>query len=148
MYEKEEDSYDKFEENQNKDNESMIDKNNQNRRNIPAKNHIRKLEEYISEIKTNIAENKKSGQILRSECMTMEHRQKESCNSAIKIIMEDLFNFEKEFKKQMENDKNDTLHYKTEVNNLTMEKVNIEQTRLGLDSRLREAENDLGYDNN
>ena len=146
MYEKEDDSYDKVDDLQ--EDESMIDRKNNNRKNIPAKKQILKLEEYCSEIKSNIAENKKKGQILRSENMTLEHKSKESFNSAIKIIMEDLFNFEKEFKKMIENDKNETLHYKTEIHNLTMEKCNIEQTRLVLDSRLREAENDLGYDNN
>jgi len=147
MYEREDDSYDKID-NHNKIDESTIDRNNQNRKNIPAKKQLSKLDEFLNELKKDLAENKKCGQILRSENITLEHKGKESCNSAIKIIMEDLFIFEKELKKTIENDTNETINFRSEVHNLTMDKCNIDQNRLGLDSRLRECENDLGYDNN
>jgi hypothetical protein len=147
MYEKEDDSYDKLDF-QNKIDESTIDRNNQNRKNMPAKKFLSKLEDFLNELKIDLAENKKDGQILRSENITLEHKGKESCNSAVRNIMEDLFLFEKEFKKTVENDTNETLTYKTNVYNLTMDKIYIDKNRIALDVRLRELENDLGYDNN
>ena len=147
MYEREDDSYDKLDI-QNKMDESTLDRNNQNRKNMPAKQIISKLDEYLNELTRDLAENKKNGQILRSEITTLEHKGKESCNSAVRNIMDDLFLFEKELKKTIEIDTNHTLTYKTEVNDLNMEKCYMDQVRIGLDSRLRELENDLGYDNN
>ena len=147
MYEKEDDSYEKLDY-QNKIDESLIDRNNQNRKNMPAKTILNKLENLLNEIKNDLADNKKMGQILRSENTTLEHKGKESCNTAVKSIMEDLFNFEKELKKTINTDNKDTLTYKTDVNNLIMDKCYIDQNTIALDSRLKDCESTLGYDNN
>ena len=147
MYEKDEDSYDNSEVH-NRTNESVMDRVFQNRKNIPVKKHISKIEEFIVEIRKDVGENKKFGQILRSEILTLEHKGKEKCNSVTKIIMEDFINLEKEFKKIIESDQIETDFIKSEIQKVTIDKCKIDQNRICLESRLKECENDVGFDLN
>lgn len=52
-------------------------------------------------------ENKKELQLLRSECATLEAKNKESTNEILKEILEDVANLDKDFKKLVEMDNNE-----------------------------------------
>ena len=55
----------------------------------------------------NLNENKKEAQLLRSECATLEHRHSETTNEIFKVILEDVSNLEKDFRKLQQLDVNE-----------------------------------------
>lgn len=128
--------------------EKLMDKYNQNSKTIPVKTQIINLNTFLGDLRKDLGDNKKSGQILRSELMTLEHKNKEQCNSIAKMLMDDLTNFEKEFKKTIQLDRDETDFLKLQVSGLNMEKTNIDQKRLSLDNRLKHCESEVGVDIN
>lgn len=130
----------------NKSIENQIDAYHRNTKNIPVKTHIRKIEEFINDLKKDLNENKKNGQILRSENISLEHKNKERCNQLTKSLMEDLNNFEKEFKRVIQNDKNETDFLKKQVNSLILDKTNLDQSRISLETKLKMCEDDVGIE--
>ena len=128
--------------------ENQMHKYRKNSKNIPVKTHIAKLDTFLIDLNRDLNHNTKMGQILRSELMTLEHRNKEQCNSLTKMLMDDLSNFEKEFKKTVQVDKNETDFLKQQIHGLNMEKNNVDQRRISLDSRLKTCEGDVGIDIN
>lgn len=128
--------------------EKLMDRYHQNSKNMPVKTQIRKLEELISEIRKDLGENTKQGQIARSQNMSLEHQNKEKCNQLTKSLMDDLFSFDKEFKRIIQSDKNETDFLNKQLNGLIMDKTNIDQIRVSLDNRLRICENEIGVDPN
>ena len=47
----------------------------------------------------NLNDNKKESQLLRSECATLEHHLTEGNNEILKIVLEEIANLEKDFRK-------------------------------------------------
>ena len=60
--------------------------------------------------------------------------------------MEDLNNFEKEFKRVIQNDKNETDFLKKQVNSLILDKTNLDQSRISLETKLKMCEDDVGIE--
>lgn len=116
------------------------------KKNMPVKTHIRKIEETIAEIKTDLNNNKKAGQILRSEHQALEHKTKEKCNDIVKCIMDDLGNFDKDLRRIVQNDKTETDFFKQQIHSLNQDKVKLQQNVISLDTRLKSCENDVGME--
>jgi hypothetical protein len=116
------------------------------KRNVPIKIQIKKMEETIAELKKDINENKKNGLILKSENESLNHRVKEKCNEITKLIIDDLSNLDKDFRRIISNDKNETDFFKQQVNSLIQEKTNLQQKTIVLETRIRQCENDIGID--
>ena len=104
-----------------------IDEINSTKKNMPIKTHMRKMEEMIAELKTDLNNNKKTGQILRSDNQSLEHKVKEKCNEITKNIMDDLYNFDKDFKRVLQNDKTETDFFKQQANSLNQDKLKLQQ---------------------
>ena len=116
------------------------------KRNVPIKIQIKKMEETIAELKKDINENKKNGLILKSENESLNHRVKEKCNEITKLIIDDLSNLDKDFRRIISNDKNETDFFKQQVNSLIQEKTNLQQKTIVLETKIRQCENDIGID--
>lgn len=116
------------------------------KKNMPVKTHMRKMEECIADLKRDLNENRKNGQILRSENQSLEHKTKEKCNEITKLIMDDLHNFDKDMKRIMLNDKTETDFFKQQVHSLNADKTKLQQNTMGLDTRLKTCEIDVGVD--
>ena len=116
------------------------------KRNVPIKIQIKKIEETISELKKDISENKKNGLILKSENESLNHRVKEKCNEITKLIIDDLSNLDKDFRRIISNDKNETDFFKQQVSSLIQEKTNLQQKTIVLETKIRQCENDIGID--
>lgn len=71
-------------------------------------------------------ENKKETQLLRSDLATMEHRMTEQNNDALKEILEDIANLEKDFRKLQAMDINEIAFLKQQVGQLINEKMKID----------------------
>ena len=99
-------------------------------------------------MRRDLNESKKNGQILRSENQGLEHKTKERCNDITKSVMDDLTNFEKEFKRVILNDKSETDFFKQQVSSLNQDKIKLQQSTISLDSRLKSCENEVGVDYN
>ena len=67
--------------------DKLMDKYHPNSKNIPVKTNLRKMDTFLSDLRRDLQDNKKAGQILRSEMMTLEHKNKEQCNSITKMLM-------------------------------------------------------------
>ena len=104
------------------------------------------MEETIAELKKDINENKKNGLILKSENESLNHRVKEKCNEITKLIIDDLSNLDKDFRRIISNDKNETDFFKQQVNLLIQEKTNLQQKTIVLETKIRQCENDIGID--
>lgn len=91
-------------------------------------------------------ESRKNGQILRSENQALEHKTKEKCNEITKSVMDDLSNFEKEFKRVIQNDKTENEFLKQQIASLNQDKIKLQQSTISLDSRMKTCEVEVGVD--
>ena len=73
----------------------------------PLKTRIRSIQSNIGQAQKDLQENKKEMQLLRSECATLEAKNKEQTNEILKEILEDIANLDKDFKKLVEMDNNE-----------------------------------------
>ena len=83
---------------------------------------------------------------MRSENQALEHRSKERCNEINKSVMDDLINFEKEFKRVIQNDKTEVDFLKQQISSLNQDKIKLQQSTIGLDSRLKSCEVEVGVE--
>lgn len=116
------------------------------KKNMPVKTHMRKMEEFISELKSDLNTNMKNGQMLRAENAALQSRTYEKCNEISKSIMDDLINFEKEFTRLKQNDKTETAFFDQQIKSLQQDAVRLKSQVIQLDSRLRSCEVDVGID--
>lgn len=111
---------------------------------MPVKPHIKQIDDYIAEIRKDCDENKKTAGILKGDLNVLGHKTKEKCNELTKLIMEDLHNLEKEFKRTVQSDKTEVDFFKQQLNGLTQDKTKIKQSAISLDTRLKQCETDVG----
>ena len=71
--------------------------------------------------------NIKASQLLRSELQTVEHKVTEMNNDIIKELLEDISNYEKDFRKLVLHDINETNFLKQQVAYLNDEKCKIQE---------------------
>ena len=98
----------------------------------------------MSEIKSNLQENKKNAQILRSENISLEHTAKQKFNELIKNIMDSLSNLEKDFKRAIQTNRNETDFIKSQVQGLNSDKSKIQQSVININTRMTTCENEVG----
>ena len=119
---------------------------NLNKKNMPVKTHMRKLEEIIAELKNDLNNNVKNGQVLRGENAAMQSRTQEKCNETSKCIMDELFNFEKDFTRIKQNDKTETVFFLQQIKSLEQDAVKLKSQVIQLESRLKSCEIDVGVE--
>jgi hypothetical protein len=123
-----------------------MDEIHSNKKNMPIKTHMRKMEEIINEIKGNLNDNRKNQQATFNECRALEHKTKDKCNDITKCIMDDLYNFEKDFSRIRQNDKTETAFFDQQVKSLMQDSLKLKTNHISLESRLKQCENDVGID--
>ena len=62
--------------------------------------------------------------------------------------MDDLSNLEKEFKRVIQNDKTENDFLKQQIASLNQDKIKLQQSTIGLESRMKTCEVEVGVDNN
>ena len=85
---------------------------------------------------------------MRSENQALEHKSKERCNEIVKSVLDDLTNFEKEFKRVIQNDKTESDFLKQQIASLNQDKIKLQQSTISLDSRLKSCEVEVGVEYN
>jgi mRNA-degrading endonuclease YafQ of YafQ-DinJ toxin-antitoxin module len=60
--------------------------------------------------------------------------------------MDDLSNFEKEFKRVIQNDKTENDFLKQQIASLNQDKIKLQQSTISLDSRMKTCEVEVGVD--
>ena len=85
---------------------------------------------------------------MRSENQALEHKNKEKCNEITKAVMDDLSNFEKEFKRVIQNDKTESDFLKQQIASLNQDKIKLQQSTISLESRMKSCEVEVGVDYN
>jgi hypothetical protein len=111
---------------------------------IPVKHRMKKCEEMISEIKNDITDNVKNGSILRAEIQTIDHKTKEKCNELTKLVLNDLHNFDIEFKKVREEERAENDFFRQQISSLIQDKMKIHQTLVAMRVVLNQMECDVG----
>lgn len=91
-------------------------------------------------------ENKKEVQLLRSEFITLEHKNKETTNEILKELLEDIVNVEKDFRKLVQMDNNEIVFLKQQIVSLNQEKTKIQQNSIILGTRIANVENEVGFE--
>jgi hypothetical protein len=132
--------------NEDEDLNNRMDDINVNKKNMPVKLHMRKLEDMVAELRSDLNNNMKNGQLLRAENAALQSKTQEKCNEITKCIMDDLYNFEKDFTRIKQNDKTETAFFDQQVKSLQQDSVRLKSQVIQLDSRLRTCENDVGVD--
>eukprot|EP00344_Euplotes_crassus_P003606 CAMPEP_0197003634 /NCGR_PEP_ID=MMETSP1380-20130617/10249_1 /TAXON_ID=5936 /ORGANISM="Euplotes crassus, Strain CT5" /LENGTH=118 /DNA_ID=CAMNT_0042422197 /DNA_START=60 /DNA_END=416 /DNA_ORIENTATION=+ len=112
----------------------------------PIKQRVKMVEKSIQDGKTELNNNKKEMQVLRSECATLEAKNKETTNEILKEILEDIANLDKDFKKLVEMDNNEVKFLQQQLFQLTQEKTKLQQSVVMLDTRVANVENDVGFE--
>ena len=105
---------------------------------------MKKMDDVISGLKTDLNENRKCGQILRADNIGLEHKTKEKCNDLTKSLMDSLYNFDKDLQRVMQNDKAETNFFKQQLNSLNQDKLKLQQNVIILDSKLKSCETEVG----
>ncbi len=100
------------------------------------------------ELRRDLNESKKNGQILRSENQALEHKNKEKSNEIVKAVMDDLSNFEKEFKRVIQNDRTEVDFLKQQIASLNQDKIKLQQSTISLESRIKTCEVEVGVEYN
>ena len=83
-------------------------------------------QDNLKEMKRDLNENKKEGQILRSDCYQMEHRSKEFCNELLKEELLEIGELEKDLKKAAHIDNTEVSFIKQQLGQLTQEKTKLQ----------------------
>ena len=123
-----------------------IEEMNINKKNMPVKTHIRKMDETIAELRNDLNNNLKNGQLLRGENSALQTKSQEKCNEITKCIMDDLYNFEKDYARIKQNDRTETQFFDQQIKSLQQDSVRLKSQVIQLDSRLRTCENEVGVD--
>ena len=84
--------------------------------------------------------------MLRSECATLEHHQTEGTNEILKIVLEEIANLEKDFRKLQSYDVSEMNFLKQQATQLQQEKMKIQQSAMLLDNKVANIEGDVGYE--
>lgn len=85
-------------------------------------------------------------QLLRSEFITLEHKNKETTNEILKELLEDIVNVEKDFRKLVQMDNNEIVFLKQQIVSLNQEKTKIQQNSIILGTRIANVENEVGFE--
>ena len=112
-------------------------------KNITVKNHIRKIDESISEIRKDCDENKKVVGLFKQDLNVLGHKTKEKCNELTKLFMDDLHNLEKEFKRTIQSDKSETDFFKQQLHALNTDKIKIKILKFGIFQKVLSFKNIL-----
>lgn len=111
---------------------------------MPVKPHIRQIDEFIADIRKECDDNKKTANIIKGDITALTAKTKEKCNELTKLIMEELHNLEKEFKRTVQSDKTELQFFKDQISGLTQDKTKIKQSAISLHTRLLQCETDIG----
>lgn len=117
-----------------------------NKKNMPVKAHMRKIEETINELRNDLNNNMKNSQLLRAENAALQSRVQEKCNEVTKTIMDDLYNFEKDLARIKQSDKTETAFFDQQIKSLQQDAVKLKSQVIQLESRLKICEGDVGMD--
>ncbi len=60
--------------------------------------------------------------------------------------MDDFINLEKEFKKVIQNDKSEVDFLRQQIYAINQDKIKLQQSTIGLESRMKTCEVEIGYD--
>ena len=92
-----------------------------------------------------LEQHKKQLQIARSTMMATDNMAKDLESDLNRHVMDEMLRLEKEFRKFSEVDKAETMFLKQQMHTLNQDKIKLQQNGLILESRVTEAENDVGF---
>ena len=113
-------------------------------KNIPAKDHLKKLEIILEEIRNDYFTNVNEGNRLRSQIVTIEHITKENCNELVKSLINDLHIIRTQIIEIRDNDRSDNEYLKQQTQYLIAEKIKIQNELSLLNTKLNQLEVDVG----
>jgi hypothetical protein len=117
-------------------------------RSIPVNKRMKKCEEMIKEIREDITDNIKNGSIMRAEIQTLDHKTKEKCNELTKLILDDLHNFDIEFKKVRDDERAENDFFRQQISSLIQDKMKIKQLLVEMKVVINQCEVDIGVNFN
>jgi hypothetical protein len=114
---------------------------------ITVKTHMKELGVMIDGIRKDLNQNKIDARRLRGDNQTLEHKTTEKRNELMKLISEDINNFQKDLKRVKQNDSSETAFFEQQLKMLNDDKLKIAMSVMQLDKRLKtcEAEVGMGY---
>ena len=114
---------------------------------ITVKRHMKDMGDLIDGIRKDLNQNKIDSKKLRGENQAIEHKTAEKRNELIKLLTEDLNNFQRDIKRVKQNDAGENSFFQQQLKMLNDDKLKISMNVMQLDKRLRtcEAEVGMGY---
>lgn len=92
-----------------------------------------------------LEQNKKQIQIAKSTLMTTDNLAKDLESELNRFMVDEMLRIEKEFRRIADVDKAETNFLKQQMNQLNQDKIKLQQNGLILESRVTEAESDVGF---
>jgi hypothetical protein len=117
-------------------------------RSIPIRHRMKKCEDMVKDIRNDIADNVKNGSILRAEIQTLDHKTKEKCNELTRLVLDDLHNFDIEFKKARDDERAENEFFRQQISSLIQDKMKVKQLLTEMHVVMSQMEMDIGITHN
>ncbi len=111
---------------------------------ITVKRHMKDMVDMIDAIRKNLNQNKIDAKKLRGDNQTLEHKTTDKRNELVKLISEDINNFQKDLKRVKQNDSSETAFFEQQLKMLNDDKLKISMSVMQLDKRLKTCETEVG----
>jgi hypothetical protein len=126
--------------------EAKIEDAATNKKSMPVKAQIKKMEDDIVKLRNALSENMKVSSTVRTDFVSLESKVKDKCNDLSKALIDDLSNFDKDLKRVMQNDKNETDFFQIQTNGLNDDKIKLQKEVISLKARMKTCEIDIGVE--
>ena len=110
------------------------------------KTFMSSMSSKLSEISDDLHVGKQHCTTLKGSIKTLEYKSNESCNSLTSSVLSALSQLEKDFKVFAREESSDSSTIKQQLISLNQEKMKVEQHAMLLDSRVSEAEKEIGIE--
>ena len=111
---------------------------------VTVKRHMKEMGDMIDGIRKDLNQNKIDAKKLRGDNQTLEHKTTEKRNELIKLISEDINNFQRDLKRVKQNDSSETAFFEQQLKMLNDDKLKISMSVMQLDKRLKTCETEVG----
>ncbi len=111
---------------------------------ITVKRHMKEMADMIDGIRKDLNQNRIDARKLRGDNQMLEHKTTEKRNELIKLISEDINNFQRDLKRVKQNDSSETAFFDQQLKMLNDDKLKISMSVMQLDRRLKTCETEVG----
>ncbi|EAR84999.1 hypothetical protein TTHERM_00529510 (macronuclear) [Tetrahymena thermophila SB210] len=112
---------------------------------LPIKNHLERLDMTLENLLKDLEDSKKDLQSLRNDVVSLGHLNNDQCSELSRFVMDETLRLAKDFRKLTNIEQDECTYLKQQVNQLTQDRIRLQQNTLVLENRVNETEKDVGF---